>query len=805
MGKMSDDDFKQLVARRRDASLDHLTDTRASERREAMQFYRGDNLTLYGNSGDGMSTIVSRDLMEAIESMLPGLIKPFVAGDETARFEPHGPEDEEGAKQATEYINYLFQNHNDAFRVVYDFMKDGLLYRLGVAKVVYENVDDKELVTYRGLDQTMVEAIEAEKDHEIVGDIVRAEDGSLEVRCSKSVERPMFRVYIIAPDEFLFEPRLASLNDGRFFGHRVTKPIGDFIAMGLPKKKMMDVKSGSGSTDDQDDRFRYEDDGNYVEEDDDIARLVTIDECYVRCDYEGVGALAWRKVFMSAVGNDVLLNEEADDHPYEVWTPIPIPHKLVGMSAHDLVRDIQMQGTALVRETMNALYLANRPQREVVEGQVNFEDLLNPEIGGLVRVKQPGMVREIATGGEGVIQQSLAMVEHLAGIREQRTGSTRYNQGMDSNSLNKTATGISIIQNNSTQRQELIARHFAESGMKGIFKKMLGLVMRHLDKKQVIRLRGQWVEMDPADWKQGYDMSVAVGLGTGNRDQQVGQLMQLLELDEKIIQLQGGTEGPLLTMPNIYEKLKRLVEAQGMKGVENYYTDPTPPPNQEETPEEPEGPTPEEQALETQQQQMAAEAAANAQLEQSKFEAQAQHEMQKLEMSQQFDMQKAEMAAQVELQKAQMAAEADAMKAEAAQAAEEAKMEAAERDAERKAEIEAEKIRSAEAIAQLNADTAAAQVELDRWKAELVARTQLEAAQLGANATLQTTQMSHAHENARAEHQAMQAPQQPLSRDETHESGALAEAVKGIGAMVEQLRKPRKILRGKDGKVTGVE
>lgn len=574
MGKMSDADLGELIARRRNASLKHLTDVRSRDRRESLQFYRGDNLSLYGNSGDGLSTVVSRDVMEAIESMLPGLVKPFVAGEETVRFNPTGPEDEEAAKQATEYVNYLFQNHNNAFRVVYDLMKDGLQYRLGVAKVVHEEVDDKQLETYKGLDELGVAALEADDDHEIVGDILQADDGTFEVRCSKSIKKSTFRVYVIAPEEFLYEDRLASLDDARFLGHRATKPVGDFIAMGLPKK-VMKLKSGYGDNDDVADRFKFEDRPSSNDSEDDLARLVTIDECYVRCDYEGNGVLSWRKVFMSAVGDEILLNEEADDHPYECWTPIPIPHKLAGLSIFDLTRDIQMQKTALVRESLNALYLSNRPQREVVEGQVNFEDLLNPEIGGLVRVKAPGMVREIQTGGEGVMQQSAAMIEYLDTVREQRTGSTRYNQGLDANSLNKTATGISIIQNASTQRAELIARQFAESAMKGIFRKLLGLVNRYTDKKQVIRLRGKWVEMDPNEWKTGYDMSVAVGLGTGNRDQQIGQLNSLIAMDREIIQLQGGIDGPLVTLPNVYEKLKRMVEAMGLKGIENYYTAPT--------------------------------------------------------------------------------------------------------------------------------------------------------------------------------------------------------------------------------------
>jgi hypothetical protein len=616
MPKMSEADLGDLIGRRRDASLKHLDDVRSKDRREALQFYRGDNLSLYGNSGDGLSTVVSRDLLEAIESMLPGLVKPFIAGDEMVRFEPTGPEDEEPAKQATEYINYLFQNHNDAVRVVYDFTKDGLLYRLGIAKVVYETVADECLETYKGLDELQVLALSADDSHEIVGDVTQAEDGTFEVRCSHTEERPMFRVYIVAPDEFLFEHRLASLDEGRFFAHRGTKPVGDWIAMGLPKAKVKALKSGDRNDKDADDRFDYEDRRDDGDNDDDLARLVTVDECYIRCDYDGNGTLGWRKVFIGANGNDILLNEEADDHPYCCWTPIPVPHKLVGMSIFDLVRDLQMQGTAILRETLNALYLANRPQREVVEGQVNFEDLLNPEVGGFVRVKQPGMVREIETGGEGVITNSLAMMEQIASIREQRTGSTRYNQGMDADSLNKTATGISIIQNASTQRQELIARHLAE-GMKAIFKKLLGLVCRHLDKKEIIRLRGEWVEMDPKDWKEGYDMSVAVGLGTGNKEQMVAHLTDLMGVQAQIAQAQGGMDGPILTWENVFETTKRYVEALGLKGAERYFKDPAPKEGQPEQPQ----PDPAQAA---QDQQMQAEV--------MKFQAESELEMKKAQL-----------------------------------------------------------------------------------------------------------------------------------------------------------------------------
>ncbi len=217
---------------------------------------------------------------------------------------------------------------------------------------------------------------------------------------------------------------------------------------------------------------------------------------------------------------------------------------------------------------MNALYLANRPMREVVEGQANIDDLLNPTVGGIVRVKQVGMVREIPSGGTGVLNNTRVMDEALSGEREARTGVTRYNQGMDANSLNKTATGMNIIANNSQQRQELVARQFGEF-LRDVFEKLLALVTQHADPADVERLRGKPF----VPWPTTYDTNVSVGLGTNNKDQLVGHLMALSSMYEKIITQQGGMQGPLVTAANVYEVLKRLPEAMGLKG--DFFTDPT--------------------------------------------------------------------------------------------------------------------------------------------------------------------------------------------------------------------------------------
>jgi hypothetical protein len=583
MAQMSDEELRQLVLKRRAASGGRYSTAQTDARKEALQFYRGDNLDLYGDSGAGLSTVVSRDTMEAVESMLPGLVKPFVAGDETVRMEPRGPEDEEAAKQATEYLNWRFSRDNNAFRVIYDAMKDGLLSRLGVAKVVREEVEEYAVESYAGIDAIQLQALSSDKSLEVLEPIIHDPDADLfDVKVQELKPCSYYRVFIIAPDEFLHEDRLATLDDATFLAHKSRKPVGDLIAMGLDKKKCNQLKAADADGLEREERFRGDDSEEQLGVDD-LARVVDVLEAYIRCDYEKRGTLSWRKVLIGGEGSESVLlsNEEVEDHPFVAWTPIPLPHKLVGLSIHDVTRDIQMQKTALVREMLNNIYLTNRPQREVVEGQVNIEDILNPSVGGIIRVKAPGMIRDAVV--PFVAEKAYGLIEYLDGVREQRTGSTRYNQGMDADSLNKTATGISIIQNASTQRAELVARQFAEF-LRGVFEKLLALVSTHQDKAEVIRLRGQWVEIDPREWKNGFDMSVAVGLGTGNKDQMIAHLTNLLDIDNQIVELQGGANGPLLTMENVYEKLKRMVEAMGLKGVESYYTDPK---SSGEQPEEP--------------------------------------------------------------------------------------------------------------------------------------------------------------------------------------------------------------------------
>jgi hypothetical protein len=573
--------FREMVVRRRDACVKFKDDKPSKDRREALRFYRGDNLPAYGDSGDGLSTVVSRDTMEAIESVMPPLVRPFVAGEEVVSFEPIEKNDTEAAQQATDYVNHVFRRHNSVLDVAQTGLKDGLLFRLGVAKTVMEECEEGSPETFADMGEEELSALLTE-GREVAGPIVQDELTQLFTVTVAPKKVKKYRVHIIAPDEFLYEERLANLKQATFLGHSKQLTLADVIDMGIDAKKAQDLKSGRPTSEEADERHGHEDEGDWS--DDDPARPLWVDECYIKCDPDKKGVLEWRKVVLGGSQSTVLSNEVVDGHPYSTWTPVPIPHKLVGMSMADLTRDIQVQRTAIKREAMNALYLANRPMQEYVDGQVNLDDFLNPSVGGKVRVKQLGMIREIPSGDARVIGTSLSMDEALQSEREARTGVTRYNQGMDSGALNKTATGMNIIASNSQQRQELVARQFGEF-LSDIFDKLLKLVSQHADPADVERLRGKQF----VPWPTDYDTNVSVGLGTNNKDQLVGHIMAISQVYEKIITLQQGMQGPLVTEANVYELLKRLPEAMGLKG--DFFTDPAQAqlqaPQQEEPPQDP--------------------------------------------------------------------------------------------------------------------------------------------------------------------------------------------------------------------------
>lgn len=611
---MSEEDLKALVTEKlQDSHQWWGADKTGRIRIEADKFYRGEPL---GNEEDGRSSVVSRDVAETVDDSLPSFMRIFAGSEEICVFTPFSKEDEEASKQATDYVNHIFLQENDGFIILHNWFKDALLKKNGIIKIIYEVRNKRNRESYKGLtdiqlqllqmDQSIrVEKVEPYQEQIIQQDFATMQPVSTEVtlyNCTTSSAKPVKRIVIanVPPDEFVIERRAVSIETACFMAHRAQRTISDLIECGFDADKLYDLPKDSNFERTVERTERFTEENQHLENSsnayDKSMRKVSVVEAYIKCDYDGDGVAEWRKVtlagYAGGTGSIVLENIETEGHPFAVLTPVPEPHKFHGRSLFDQTKDLQEIKSALLRGILDSTYLANTPRMGVVDGQVNLDDLLNPVIGGIVRMKSIGALQPIAS--TMVSGDAMQVMRYIDEIKERRTGLSAGSAGLSDNILNSSATGADILNNKSQQRLELIARIFAETGVKQLFRRILQLVCEYQDVPRVIRLRNKWVNVNPRDWKDKMDAVATIGLGMGSKQQQVNTTMQMLQLDEKIVQLQGGLNGPFLKPENIYAKLSKLVEGVGWKSVDPYYLNPADKESQP-PPLEPKQPSPEQQ------------------------------------------------------------------------------------------------------------------------------------------------------------------------------------------------------------------
>lgn len=601
---LDDDDVRLICAREIDAAESHGA-VLSTARQESLDYYLGRNKW---PSKPGQSSVVTRELAETIEWVLPQLIKVFASSDEVVRFEPRGPEDVAAAEQATDFVNYIWNNQNPGFVNWHCWMKDALLGGLGVLKIWW--VDEPKVRTEElsGLSLEQLQMLLA--DDRI--DIAAAEqvpggvgpDGApvdvYNVRLT--ITEPDGRVCIepVPPEEFVFAPSCKSADDpGQGHKRRVTQ--SDLIAQGFDPAIVDELPTVDDDDEQGEKAHRF--DPSTIEtvnrdSRDRASRLVEVTEWYTKLDRDGDGITEFVKVTLAGLNASKLLSvEPVDAPPFAILSPILMPHRLDGLSVADLVRDIQEQKTAITRQMLNSLYLANKPRVWAVDGQVNLQELLSSEAGGVVRVKAPGMLGELNT--TFVAGQAFPMLEYVDRVLESRSGVSKMAQGIDADVLRGgatgTATGVAALQSAAQQRVELIARVFAETGVRRAFKLILQLVTKYQQRNRVIRLRNTWVEIDPRSWDAEYDVQIEVGLGTGNKQEQLGTLAQIQAVQEGIIQI--GGMGGMVTPAHYYHTLAKLVQLSGLKNVDQYFADPS-----QQPPQPPQPPPPDPNMLAVQMQ-----------------------------------------------------------------------------------------------------------------------------------------------------------------------------------------------------------
>lgn len=549
----------------------------SDRRRQALEYYYGEP---FGTEVEGRSQFISTDVHDAVEGMLPALLAPFTSSDDIVRFEPMGREDEEPAKQATEYINHIFYNDNPGFDILYDWVKDGLIQKNGIVKVWWEEKDHEDRKTLTNLSDEEVAYILAGEGVEPVEHSDNP-DGTHDLTILKTEPRGRCRIMGVPPEEFLIARRATNSDTAPFLAHRTRKSISELIEEGYDPEVLESIPSYDEAEYNEERLARFESDDEWpidANQMDPAMRHVWVYECYITTDYDGDGVAELRKVTVAGPGYDILDNEPVDEQPFVDWTPIPLPHKFFGLSIADETMDIQKGKSAVLRQVLDNMYFINS-NRMVVNDRIDIDQLLTNRPSAIAQAKG----QEPVTGSfeviqpQSIVQHGFPILEYFDTIREARTGVTRYNQGMDADSLNKTATGIARIMSASQKRMQLFARVFAETGLKRLMSKILRLAIKNQDKERVIRLRNEWVPIDPRSWNAEMDVTITVGLGYGTKESHLFAAQRLLEIQQQIVAFQGGAEGPLVTPEHIYNGVATFLQAMELKGVEKYVQDPTSP------------------------------------------------------------------------------------------------------------------------------------------------------------------------------------------------------------------------------------
>lgn len=623
----------------------------SDDRALAIDYYLGEN---FGNEVEGRSQVISMDVQDTIESALPQLLKVFVSGDKVVEFSPKGPEDQEAAEQESDYINHVVMEKNEGYKVFYVWFKDALMSKNGYVKVFYEEVKEVDEEEYTGLTDGQLSMLVQGDNVEVLNHTAYP-DPSFPAELNQQAmmmqemgmpapQMPMLHdvkikvtetkdkicIENVAPENMMIsvDTSSPSLFDSRFVQHReIMSRDAAAAAFGISKSKMDGIFAETNEA------YQLEAIARDIY-DEEYDRVVEGSNILVRDTYLRVDNELMRYV---VIGNTIVLKEKADIIPFACITPMIMPHRHIGRSYSDLTMDIQLIKSTLLRGQLDNMYLANNG-RYAISSRVNLDDMLTSRPGGIVRVEgEPGSAI-MPLSHPPLPASSFSMVEYMDSMKEKRTGVTAYNQGLDSNSLNKTATGIQQVMNASQQRLELVARTFAETGVKDLFKLVHRLVRTQYTKPDIIRLRNKWVDVDPREWKNRNDLTISVGLGAGNKDQQLTHLMAIINMQKEA--LPAGITSP----DKIYNALAKLTQNAGFKNPEEFWTNPA---------ENPQG--------QQQDKPSETEMAIQGQLAIEQQKAQAQLQQEQVRSQNDIIIEREKIAAQAELErfKAQLKAETD--------------------------------------------------------------------------------------------------------------------------------------------------
>ena len=581
---MTEDEVQAIAKDALQAAISFVESEIADDRIKSQRYFEGE--TDIGQE-DGRSKIVSTKVRDTIRAIKPSLMRVFLSSENPVEFVPTSQEDVQGAEQATKYAHWKFQQLN-GYKLLNDAIHDALVKKTGVLKIWWEDNTEATIHSYSNVTEEEMMAIVNEEDvtvieHSTEMEIETDETGfemeipqhSLKVSHQKKTGE--LKIEGVPPEEFIVDRNAKSVDDAFIVAHRTEMRVSDLVSMGYDFDEISEL-SGLSSDDSYTDSESFERQGYEQDEEqntqDPSMKKVTVTEAYMKIDKEGTGVATMYRLLLAG-GEDKLLEcEPYGEVPFAVFEVDPEPHTFFGRSVADLIMNDQDSSTAMLRGMMDNVALTNSPRQGYVQGQVNVDDLMNNEIGGLVRLKSPQALVDIAT--PFVAGQVLTAMQYMDDAIEAKTGVTRASMGLDPDALqNTSATAARLQAQQGSAQIEVMARNIAEGGMKRLFKLMLNLLIENSSEETMMRLHGQFQPIDPRVWNIDMDMTVNVGVGTGQEGERHAALGQALQLQMTIWQTYGVSNG-LVTMTGIRNTLGDMLALQGVRNVDRYFNPMTP-------------------------------------------------------------------------------------------------------------------------------------------------------------------------------------------------------------------------------------
>ena len=577
------------------------------ERAESTEYY-------LGNEPEETSTLQSRfvstDVRDTILFMLPSIMRTFFGTKKIVEFVPYGPEDIPVAEQQTNYINYVVQEKNPGFKILYDVFKDALVRKAGYVKAFWDDSISSSTHEYTNIDPAQYQALIMDENVEIVSEsvemstmtmidpmtneeITQESPASYDLTIRRIKQKNQVCLEAIPPEEVLIARHARSLEESSYVAHRMVKTVSDLVAMGYDREEISQ-HAGYGSSAVDVEAFEEQiarnpfDDIVYPDRADTGSKDVLYIEHYLFYDLDEDGIDERVRVCTVGEGLHIMDMQPFDELPIISFCPDPEPHTAIGSCPADYLKPIQAAKSQIMRDTLDSLGHAIFPRMGIVEGQVNIDDVLNTDIGQPIRMRAPGMVQPFTIPFAG--KEAFPILSYLDESKENRTGVSKASAGLNAEALqSSTSAAVTATMSGAQGRIELICRHFAEGGMKDLFKLVNNLIIKHQDAEDVFRLDNEFIPVDPRYWDADKDMVVNVGLSKTNDDEKMTMLSQLAGKQEQILQTLGPNN-PLVTLQQYANTLTRTIEMAGFKDASNFVTPQVPP----MPPQQPQGPSAEE-------------------------------------------------------------------------------------------------------------------------------------------------------------------------------------------------------------------